>query len=104
MVKLILPLKAEYFDAIRDGTKTEEYRLANDYWSRRLFAGFFRREFDGIVLTKGYPNRDDHSRRLELPWCGFIRKTITHPHFGPNPVEVFAIDVSHRAALERSEG
>lgn len=96
MAKLVLPLKAEYFDAIRDGTKTEEYRLANTYWSNRLYAGSFARDFDGIVLTKGYPNRKDQSRRLELPWKGFTRKIITHPHFGPDPVEVFAIDVSHR--------
>lgn len=39
MAKLVLPLKAEYFDAIRDGTKTEEYRLANDYWIKRLTVG-----------------------------------------------------------------
>ena len=107
MGKLVLPLKAEYFDAIRDGTKTEEYRLANDYWIKRLTVGAVTqapRRFDGIILTKGYPSRDDHSRRIELPWNGFTRKTITHPHFGPDPVEVFAIDVSQRAALERSEG
>lgn len=108
MVKLILPLKAEYFDAICGGNKTEEYRLANAYWSKRLIIGGVRgvlhRSFEGIVLTKGYPSRDDQSRRLELPWNGFIRKTITHPHFGPDPVEVFAVDVSHRAALGRSEG
>ncbi|MBO0125163.1 ASCH domain-containing protein [Agrobacterium sp. OT33] len=108
MVKLILPLKAEYFDAIRAGTKTEEYRLANAYWTKRLIVGgergILHRSFDSIVLTKGYPSRDDQSRRLELPWNGFTIKTITHPHFGPDPVEVFAIDVSHRAALERSEG
>jgi len=98
MRKLILPLKAEYFDAIRDGTKKEEYRLANDYWSKRLIVGgrrgILHRSFDGIVLTKGYPKRDDAERRLELPWLGFTRKKITHPHFGPDPVEVFAIDVS----------
>ncbi|TRB05850.1 ASCH domain-containing protein [Agrobacterium tumefaciens] len=103
MVNLILPLKAEYFDAIRAGTKTEEYRLANAYWTKRLYDGFVKRTFDCIILTNGYPSRDDQSRRIELAWKGFTRKTITHPHFGPDPVEVFAIDVSHRAALERSE-
>ena len=98
MSKLNLALKAEYFDAIRDGSKLEEYRLANAFWKKRLIIGGERgvlhRSFDGIVLTKGYPKRDDTSRRLELPWRGFTRKTITHPHFGPNPVEVFAIAVS----------
>jgi hypothetical protein len=93
---LTLALKAEYFDAIRDGTKTEEFRLANEYWTRRLFVKGHSgpRQFSGIILTKGYPKRDDVARRIERPWRGFIRKTITHPHFGPEPVEVFAINVA----------
>lgn len=94
-MRLTLPLKAEYFDAIRAGTKTEEYRLANDYWTKRLVD----RAYDSLVLTKGYPKRDNKERRLELPWRGFTRRTIMHPHFGPEYVEVFAIDVSGRAAL-----
>lgn len=97
-MKLQLALKAEYFDAIRDGTKTEEYRLANAYWTKRLhYDGKHRlheRTFSGIVLTKGYPKADDTARRIELPWRGFTRKTITHPLFGTEPVEVFAIKVS----------
>lgn len=32
--------------------------------------------------------------RLTLPWRGYQIKTIMHHHFGPDPVEVFAIDVS----------
>jgi len=107
MGKLQLALKAEYFDAIRNGTKTEEYRLVNDYWTRRLFVRGYRtigpRNFTGIVLTKGYPKRGDDERILERPWLGFVRKTITHQHFGPEPVEVFAINVSGRAALEGRE-
>lgn len=106
-MKLQLALKAEYFDAIRDGTKTEEYRLANAYWRGRLYVVGSRttghRSFSGIVLTKGYPKRGDTERRMELPWRGFARKTITHPHFGPDPVEVFAIDVSGRQALKGGE-
>ena len=89
MSKLTLSLKAEYFNAIRDGSKPDEYRLVTPYWQKRLEG----RNYDGIVLTLGYPSRDDHSRRLERPWCGHRRTTITHPHFGPEPVEVYAIDV-----------
>ena len=93
MADLVLPLKAEYFDAIQAGTKPEEFRLVTDYWRRRLVG----RKFDRIVLTKGYPKRDDHDRRLVRAWNGYRVRTITHPHFGPEPVEVYAIDVSHPA-------
>jgi len=89
MKTLHLPLKREYFEAIRDGTKTEEFRLVTPYWVRRL-AG---RTYDEIVLTLGYPARDDHARRLVRPWRGFTIKTITHPQFGSMPVQVYAIDV-----------
>ena len=51
------------------------------------------RTYDEIVLTLGYPARDDHARRLVRPWRGFTIKTITHRHFGSEPVQVYAIDV-----------
>jgi len=90
MADLILPLKREYFEAIRDGSKTEEYRLVGKHWRTRLES----EPFDSVVLLLGYPARDDHARRLVLPWRGYTIKTITHPHFGPNPVEVYAIKVA----------
>jgi len=88
--KLILPVKGEYFDAIRDGTKLEEYRLYNSYWRRRLEG----RWFSVVEMTKGYPKSEDTERRILRAWKGYRTRTITHPHFGPDPVEVFAIDVS----------
>jgi hypothetical protein len=87
---LTLPLKAEFFEAIKDGSKTEEFRLATDYWATRLVG----RTYDRIVLTKGYPARDDHARRLERPWRGYESKSITHSFFGPKPVHVYAIKVN----------
>jgi hypothetical protein len=53
-----------------------------------------RPHFDQIELTRGYPKRGDDARRLVLPWKGYRLTTIVHPHFGADPVEVFAIDVS----------
>lgn len=91
MSALHLSLKGEYFDAIKAGTKTEEYRLCTPYWQKRLHSPFG--SYDSIVLTLGYPARDDHARRLILPWRGYSIKTITHPHFGPDPVQVYAIYV-----------
>jgi len=87
---LVLPLKAVYLREIRDGVKPFEYRLQTDYWRKRLIG----HDFDGIELKLGYPARGDTERRLCRPWRGFQRQTITHPHFGPSPVEVFAIRVN----------
>jgi hypothetical protein len=86
---LTLPLKSEYFDAIKSGEKCEEYRLVNEYWTKRLVG----RHYGRIVLTKGYPKADDHERRLIKPWRGYVERTITHPHFGAEPMRVFAIFV-----------
>ena len=90
MSSLVLPLKAEFFNAIKAGTKTEEYRLRNAYWRRRLEG----REFAQVVLTLGYPSRGDSARRLVLPWRGLRVTTLQHPLFGAAPVEVYAIKVS----------
>jgi hypothetical protein len=90
MGDLTLPLKAEYFNAISAGTKPLEYRLRTPYWRKRIVG----RAYDHIVLTLGYPSRGDSARRMVLPWRGYREETITHPHFGPEPVEVFAIDVT----------
>ena len=86
---LHLPLKAVYFDEIAAGVKVLEYRLITPHWRKRLEG----RSYAAIELTKGYPRRDDAARRLRLPWRGYEIQTITHPHFGPDAVEVFAIHV-----------
>ncbi|MDQ4680049.1 ASCH domain-containing protein, partial [Stenotrophomonas maltophilia group sp. RNC7] len=82
MADLHLALKGEYFDAIKAGTKTEEYRMVCPFWAMRIEG----REFQRVILTRGYPKRTDWSRRLELPWRGYTVKTITHPHFGNVPI------------------
>jgi hypothetical protein len=86
---LILPLKGLYFDQIVAGTKTEEFRLVTPYWRKRLEG----RTYKTLVLTRGYPAAEDHTRRLTKPYRGYTLKTITHPHFGAHPVLVFAISV-----------
>lgn len=99
MASLTLPLKAEYFDAIKAGTKLEEYRLVTPFWRRRIEG----RTYDSVVLTKGYPSKSDRSRRLERQWNGYRIIDLQHPHFGGGTVTVFAIDVS-RALDEASHG
>lgn len=89
MSTLTLPLKAIYFNAIKDGSKVEEYRLYNDYWKKRLEG----RSYDTIMLTLGYPKSDDMEKRIELPYLGYTVKEITHEFFGGVPTKVFAIAV-----------
>ena len=98
MKTLTLPLKREYFEAIRDGSKTQEFRLCTAYWNRRLVG----KQYDRIVLTLGYPAKGDTERRIERPWRGFTVKTITHPHFGDKPVQVYAINVDGCASAQKS--
>ncbi|PPE44181.1 hypothetical protein C4M76_22855 [Escherichia coli] len=90
VANLQLAVKGEYFDAMIRGEKTEEYRLCNDYWNKRIMF----REYGRLIITKGYPKRDDFSRRIDVPYDGYEIKTITHPHFGDKPVKVFAIKVN----------
>ena len=90
MRTLTLPLKGIYFDQIKRGEKLREFRLATPFWQRRLRG----RKYDQLILTRGYPARDDAERHLVLPWRGYRMETLQHEHFGPEPVEVFAIDVS----------
>lgn len=90
---LTIALKGEYFDQIKAGTKPEEYRLCTLYWKKRLHG----RRYDRLILTRGYPKRTDAERRIVLPWRGATIRTITHPHFGADPVAVYVINVGHNA-------
>ncbi len=96
---LHLALKGEYFDAIRDGSKPKEYRLVNDYWSKRLIG----RSYSSIELTKGYPKAGDSERRIKRAWRGYEIETITHPFFGIAPVIVFAIDVRKEVPSDHTQ-
>jgi hypothetical protein len=86
---LYLPLKAIYFDQIKAGNKTEEYRLQSDFWRKRLCG----QSYDAIVLTRGYPKGGgvEGASRLTFSWSGFERRRICHDHFGNAWVDVFAI-------------
>ncbi len=70
MSTLHLPLKKEWFDKIKDGSKLWEYREKTPYWIKRIQG----KTFDNIIGTLGYPKKGDDSRRLERPWKGY--KTV----------------------------
>lgn len=96
-MKLHLHVRSEYFAQIKAGKKREEYRLHKAVWVSRLveFPSGKAREFDGIVIYNAY--RPGSDNRIEFPWRGWTLKGITHPHFGPDEVTVFAIKLEGRA-------
>jgi hypothetical protein len=90
---LLLDVKTEYFRQIQSGAKTEEYRLHNAYWVKRLVGpGGIKKPFSSVIIRNAY--RAGPKNRLEFPWNDWTLKGITHPHFGPDEVTVFAIRLS----------
>lgn len=90
MADLILPLQRRWFEEIKAGTKTEEYRAVNEYWLKRLTG----KTFDRLILTLGYPKRHDTERRIVLPYRGYVVKSIEHAHFDNQKISVFAFKLT----------
>ena len=102
MNDLHLHVKSEYFKAIKRGEKTEEYRQVKDYWLHRLstikcistpmiknWEYLPVAHYDNVVIHNAYKAGAENV--LTFPWRGWHLKGITHPHFGPEEVTVFAI-------------
>lgn len=66
---LHLPLKTRWFNDIKAGTKTEEFRRVTDYWRKRLEG----KDYDEIHIKLGYPKRGDESRTIKRKWNGYDR-------------------------------
>ena len=86
---LRLNLKRKSWEQIRDGNKTVELRRATDYWRERLVG----REYDEIHLCLRSPKRGDETHILRRKWRLVAKEVVLHEEFGPEPVEVFCIDV-----------
>ena len=93
---LHLHLKFEYFDAIRSETKTEEYREFDTWKDKLIDEKGNPIIFDQIKLYRGYPKSDDEGSHMLREFYGWKVIDLTHPHFGPDEVKVFAIDVTKK--------
>ena len=69
---LTFNLKKEWFEKIKSGEKTHEYREVKEYWFKRLF--LFSKEIcrqttiplhNYCVFLCGYPKKGDITKRLE---------------------------------------
>lgn len=59
---LTFNLKKEWFDKIKSGEKTHEYRKYNKYWTKRL--NHIKTPCE-CIFACGYPKKDDNLRRLK---------------------------------------
>jgi hypothetical protein len=87
MTDLMLHLQKQWFDKIKSGEKTEEYRETTEYWKRRILG----KTFDRIVLVRGnYGNEKYPKNVMIFPWRGYEIKIIKSWET-QGVVEVFAI-------------
>lgn len=91
MRDLVLHLKSCYFREVAAGIKLLEYRLAKQYWVKRLDG----QVYDRVIIWDAF-KKSSPETVLVFPWRWATRTTITHPHFGPYPVEVFAIKLERQ--------
>jgi len=83
---LHLHVRRIYFNQIKEGSKKLEYRRRNKFWSKILY-----QFYDEVWIYDGYPPAGEKDRILKFNYKGYAEHTIQHEHFGPEPVEVFAI-------------
>ena len=66
---LTFNLKKEWFDKIKSGEKTHEYRECKDYWNKKLLKLMFDATMPNLIPIEiefacGYPKKDDSNKRL----------------------------------------
>lgn len=65
---LTFNLKKEWFEKIKSGEKTHEYRVVNNYWGKRLYTQWNKYKFKGTGIpccfACGYPKKDDKEKRI----------------------------------------
>ena len=87
---LHLHVKSVYFNQIKSGDKTEEYR---DYYKWRL--KILGEKFDQVWIYDAYKKKSPDTL-MKFLWNGAPVKIIVHPHFGMRRTRVFAIDLTER--------
>lgn len=97
MTNLILHVRKIYFDQIKSGEKTEEYRIPSPYWCNRFSED--KPPFEKVLIACGYPSKTDTDKWISFPFSGIQEKLVTSPEFGKKPVWVFAIALKRDLCL-----
>lgn len=92
---LFLILKKKYFDQIKSGQKTEEFRLLTPYFVKRLVG----RQYDSIIFQNGYAKT---SPRLTVEYLGYDIRNVKQEFFGNDEVSVFVLKLGNVTAHEIS--
>ena len=92
---LHLILKKEWFDKIENGTKTIEYREKTPYWDNRL-----KKSFSTVLFQLGY-SKD--AKRMTAQIKKIQVEIISHPFFGNQPIEVYAIYICNPKIARNGE-
>lgn len=92
---LYLPLMEKWFNLIKSGIKTEEYREITPYWKKRLMwkdnRGVWQyKTFSEIEFTLGYPKSSDISRRIRKKLMS-IQIGKGKKEWGANPNKVYFV-------------
>jgi len=82
---LHLHVRYKYFDQVKAGTKTKEYRVVKRYWNKIL-----SKQYDEIYYWKGYTKE-----KLIFKYNGYNTELITHEEFGKKLILVFAIKLEN---------
>jgi len=94
-MNLYLQVKRKYFKEIAIGAKRFEYRLAKEYWRKRLSkcdsTSMIYILDGGTIPTRKEIESGCGDRVLVFPYRGFKEEILLHPEFGSNPVSVFSI-------------
>jgi len=81
---LFLILNAKYFNEIKSGKKTSEFRLMTEYWLKRLAS----KNWQHVTFQLGYAKKAERIRKK----INEIKiSTVDNKFFGGNPVDVFEI-------------
>jgi ASC-1-like (ASCH) protein len=81
---LTLTIKREYFDAIKSGEKTREYRIANKFYASRIED----KQIDRILLKNGY-SRD--APQILIECLKITKERLKVPIYGNTKQEFYVL-------------
>lgn len=100
---LMFHLKKEWFEKVKSGEKTHEYRIWNKYWINRIYNHLNLGTYvyippnPNIVFTLGYPKKNDKEKIIKA----FITKvSVRNGSFTDLKYDGMVFDIQFKVAKE----